>query len=393
MGPGVGAESTGTLLDDLENGVDIDGEAEATANIGVLEDLVSEVELEVDRLLAATDHHLDVVAEIELLDPCQWGAAGHHVDVAGFESGECRLVIGDHRQFERVDQGRAAEVRGVGFESVRGAGLVVDEAVGAGADRQRGEVGSGIADRRPDVLGQDRHVAAGELGEGRDRVGEPQLDREVVDHRGGLERRVLVHVMAIAPRTADVAEVLEGEGDVVGRERFAVVPLDAGAERDRPGSEVGRWFGSGGEPLVGSNLALVPEQRVVDQHDQVVSDRHVVGRQEGVEGALVGPDGDADQRYSVLVLGVRWGDQRREQEDEGDADDTGNDARDHPRPSTVPRWHSGSHVHGRVGRQPEPLDGSGGAGLSAGRVGGVASGSTAGVSAGGSAGDSPAGGA
>ncbi|MEL7207260.1 MAG: hypothetical protein AAGK32_03345, partial [Actinomycetota bacterium] len=76
------------LLDDVEHGVDVDGQAEAPADVAVLEQLVPQVELEVDRLLAAADHHLDVVVEIERFDPGQRGAPGHHVDLAALEAGE-----------------------------------------------------------------------------------------------------------------------------------------------------------------------------------------------------------------------------------------------------------------------------------------------------------------
>ena len=116
---------------------------------------------------------------------------------------------------------------------------------GAGAHDRRlvGEVvGRVVAvEAAPDVLRQDRHPHREDVGLG-PRAGDH--DGRVV---GGGRR-----LDALQRREEGLQLVLEhevvGEGDVVRRERHAVLPLDAAADRERPGQTVGRMSPARREP-------------------------------------------------------------------------------------------------------------------------------------------------
>ena len=125
-----------------------------------------------------------------------------------------------------------------------------------GRDQGRQEQGCWLLERE-----LDRKIA-GLFDDGRSAVGVP--------HPAGQGwRQILVQENILVP-----------EQDVIGRERRAIGPFGAFAQRDRPDLEVGRGFGSSRD--LGFDLAAVrreAEQRVEDHADVVVG----VGRAE--EGA------------------------------------------------------------------------------------------------------------
>ena len=161
MGPRVGSQPAGALLHDVEDVVGVEGEAQALPDLLVGKGGVSLVEREVDRLVAGATDDFQLLVAFELCSQVDGYVAGNHVDFVRLEGSVGRPVIGDDSKLEHIDEGRVEEVVLVGFQPVGGAGLVVDHAVWAGADGERGDVGSRVGDAVPDVLGKDREVTAG----------------------------------------------------------------------------------------------------------------------------------------------------------------------------------------------------------------------------------------
>ena len=157
--------------------------------------------------------------------------AERHVDVPRLEVHRHGVLVGVVLEDDLVDLGRALPVVLVG-DHARVAGLLVlDGLERPGADDRRVVlelVGGVLArDLAPDVLGHDRDPHAQDVGLG---LGQDELDGRVVDGHG------LLHVDRVGREGREVVldDVVVGEGDVVGGERLAVLPRDAGVDLEGP---------------------------------------------------------------------------------------------------------------------------------------------------------------
>ena len=305
MGPGVVAGTAQAALDDADYGLHVEGHAHGLAHGRIPEDRFAGVEHQVQRLHAVAGCHRDLLVLLHPGHQRRREVAGHEVEFTGLEPREGGLRVPDDGHDQRVDQRRAQEVVGVGLQAIGDARVVLDHDEGPGADRKRRGIGAGIVDALPDVLGKDRNVAAGEQLEGRHGILEGDLDGGVVDNGGRLEHRMVIHVMAVASRPPVVREVLEGEGHVVGGERGAVVPPDVLAQGDRPGTEVLGRLGAGGQPGLGFEAALRPEESVVHQHREVVGQRQRLRNDERIQVLLSRVQTHADHDVIVVLRGRR----------------------------------------------------------------------------------------
>ena len=174
------------------------------------------------------------------------------VEVARFELGD-GLVTEKPLDEDVLDLRGTLEVVGVRLELGVLVGLVLDELVGARPDR----LGRGELDRLDglrvgvleDVLGHDERRQVGQVAdEVRVRRIERERDRVVVDDLHARCDPIRIGVLFDAdhggPGVLRVARGIQEraadrERDVVGRERRAVVPLDARMEVERPGQAVG----------------------------------------------------------------------------------------------------------------------------------------------------------
>ena len=192
------------------------------------------------------------------------------VEVTGLELGD-RLVAQEALDEDLLDLRGALEVVRVRLELGVLVGLVADELVGAGADRRGGRErdrldGLGIG-RLEEVLRHDRRLGVGQVaGVVRVRRLERQRDRVVVDDVDALGlagARVDDGLRALdrLPRGAREADrrdqrAVDRELDVLGRERLAVMPVDALAQMERPGQAVRGDF-----PRLGDVRSRRPRQR------------------------------------------------------------------------------------------------------------------------------------
>ena len=143
--------------------------------------------------------------------------------------------------------------------------------------------------------------------EARDRFGERELDGRLVDDGRRHELRVLVHVVAVAIRPPIGVEIAEGEGDVVGGERCSVVPAHVVSHRHRPRPLVVGRRRARREPGFGVESALRPEQRVVDEHREVVAEGLGLRLEERIEVPFRGAQGDPEHGAFAARCGLGTG--------------------------------------------------------------------------------------
>ena len=305
MGPCVVAGSSQPALDDVDDRLHVESHAHGLAHHGASQMGLAGVEHEVHGLHPAAGDDGQLGVFLHSRDERCRKIAGDEVEFTRLEPGERRLRVGDHRHDQRVDGRRTLEVVGVGFETVGDTGVVLDHAERAGSHRQRGGIGAGVLDALPDVLGEDRQVTSGKQLERRNRFLEGDLDGRVIQDDRRFEHWMVVHMVSIAPRPAVISEVLEGECDIGGGELDAVVPKNVVAQRHGPCAVVlGRFSGSG-QPWLGIETALRPEQRVVDQHREVMGQRQGLGDNERVEVLLCSVQADANHDVVVILCGGR----------------------------------------------------------------------------------------
>ena len=157
------------------------------------------------------------------------------------------------------------------------------------------------------MFGQDRH-AAEELEERRENLRRDHPHREVI-HFG--HREVLAadaeQVVGGLVELGVVHDVVPGEDDIVGRERFAVAPAHALAQfegprllvrRDRPG------LGQAGAGLLRGPIQI--DQRGKEQADDGIGG--AIESNEGIEGLGTGAGGD--DKTPARLAGVAFGDER-----------------------------------------------------------------------------------
>ena len=229
----------------------------------------------------------DARLALELLDLRRDQVAGA-VDVAGLEVLQHGVAVGVVREVDLVDLGLRAPPAGVGDEMDVVVLLPLHAREGAGA-----HVGRGVRialprllgrDLRPDVLGQDGQPVADHVRLG---LGAHELHRVVVD-RGRLLDEVGVRGVV---RHLVLDDVVVGEGDVLGGERHAVVPLGVLAEGERPDETVVAHRPVGGQ--TGRLLALHRRERL-----GVVADERVVAEVPHLERRRL----VADERVEVVGL-------------------------------------------------------------------------------------------
>ena len=151
---------------------------------------------------------------------------------------------------------------------------------GPGAHRARVVESRGLGHVLPLVLGDDRLGADGEQP---GRVG--ALERELDARRIGTLDVGEESPHARAVECGEPPHQVEGEGDVLARERLAVGPEDPRADREPHGEVPGAPLVAGGQPgLVGPRGAAIDEQRLVDARGGRPPRVGVVT--EWVEGAL-----------------------------------------------------------------------------------------------------------
>ena len=256
------------------------GIAAAGSRVAVEADLVEAVGVDRARLDAG---HVQQLAVLRVEQ------AGGAVDGAGLEVLHHRVRVGVVVEEELLDRRRAAPVAGVGHQLHVAVLLPLHALERPGADvgrRVRVLVGGVLArDLGPDVLGEDRHPHGEHVGLG---LGALELHRGVVD--GG--RRLDALGGGREVREVVLVDVVVGEGDVLGRERLAVLPLDAAADGERPGLAVRRHRPVRGQArrvraLDGLELA------VVETHERVVGEVPDLERRPQV----------ADERVEVVGLG------------------------------------------------------------------------------------------
>ena len=130
-----------------------------------------------------------------------------------------------------------------------------------------------VLERRPvlpleDVLRHD--VDADVVFVGHEKEKSRRWDLEIDHHSIGIGRRGLIdgllHIDTPAHLGAEIAQGVEGVGDILGAEWHAVAPSNAGAGLDRQAFEIGRKLVAFGEPhisLVGKRAVI--GERLVDQ--------------------------------------------------------------------------------------------------------------------------------
>ena len=263
---------------------------------------------------------------------------GHEVDLAALEGVDQRFVVLEVLVDQLVDLRRAAPVVLVRLEPDDGVGVELDDPEGAGADRALDVLVVGLleGDLLPHVLGEDRQVDLLETDErlaGRDDNGggvgrldrldphllEAGVEVEVVieEGEGVVGRAVAVGVVAVRCLRAGVGGivgvdvVLEGETDVLGGQRLAILPLHALPDVIGPLELVVAHLVALGDPRRRLEPGSELEKEVVDVGDQPV----VGGRrgEERVEAGLRGRLGEADLEDDLLLRDDRAGRERGNQ--------------------------------------------------------------------------------
>ncbi len=187
---------------------------------------------------------------------------------------------------------RSAPVVGVGAEldELPRHPLLEDERPGPHHLGVRVGVDLRLADVLPDVLRKDvdrqvQHRRVWVLGD--------HDDRRVVRRGHRLQVRDVVAVVGLLRRP--VHDPVEGVRHVVCGERYAVRPLDAGTDGERPGQPVGRGLPRGRQAgHRGEVLRAVVRERVVAELEQLVRRRE--DADERVEGVHVLGDADGQRR-------------------------------------------------------------------------------------------------
>ena len=282
----------------------VDGEGERLADAQVVERLALVVDRQ-DRLaLRAADDHLKALVALELIETGEAVETRDGVDVAGEQARDLRRGIVDEAESRGRDRDLAGVAIAVPFLQRDGrAPAPLGELVGTGADRigairrralgfddHRGveaEVKQRVEARR--LEGQDDDVGVGSVGR-RDRLEEGFL---LIGRIGG--------------------GALEGEFDVLRRQRLAILEMDALAQLEGQRLGVGRHGPTLGEQRrdgeVVADLRQALEHIVVDD----VADRG------GRSGGRIEPrrlEGDAD-RDAVFRRRVGGGRQQRGRGEEG----------------------------------------------------------------------------
>ena len=234
--------------------------------------LVETVELEVVPVVVGVGDGLEVRVAFEGRE-LRLGQAPGSVEVAGLEVGDHGVGILIHEEVDVVDGRLGAPVGGVAHHVDVAALLELDGLERPAADERQFGVVAVRGDLRgnvlPDVLGNDRHPHALEVGLG---VRADDAHRSRVEGDRALD--AVSRVREVGHAVLD--DVLEREGHVGGRQRHAVLPLDARADVDRPGLAVGRDAAVLGgrksaRQIEGGLVAIaVAEQQVVVQRPDLV---------------------------------------------------------------------------------------------------------------------------
>ena len=221
------------------------------------------------------------------------------VDLTLLQRRDHGVRVGEEPVDDPVDVGILAlptPVVGVGLHGPVLAPVQLGEGVGPRGHAVGGLVGPQLVGRDVlvDVLGDDVHVHRRQLGIGH-RADE--LEGDVVDGRrlevGG--RGEVVEPLLV-PRAVDRV------GHVVGRERFAVGPLEPLAERVGPGQPILGTLPGLGQPRDGLEVVRrLVGQRGVHQVPDLVGRHRVPDRDIGRVDLLGDPDGERD----LLVVGPR----------------------------------------------------------------------------------------
>ena len=176
------------------------------------------------------------------------------VDLALAQGLDHGVFVAEDAEDQLVDLGRAGPVVLVGLEPEELPGLVLDEPERPGSHglvvvgEGEGLVGGDVL---PDVLGQDRHR---EAGHDRRRLADREDQGGVV---GGLGRGDVGDVAAVVGLLIGaVDDPVEGVRGVLGGERLAVGPTEAGADLVGPRGLVGGLLPRLGQGRLGGQVLL-----------------------------------------------------------------------------------------------------------------------------------------
>lgn len=189
--------------------------------------------------------------------------AGQHVDLAGLVGNGAGGSVGDHLIVDFVEIRPVLQpIVFIAYEMDEGALLPLLEFERACSDRRVvRRIGAEIA-ALIDVLGD--HRGRGDLHrqeEGTERLFENDLDRQLVDLLDFLDLRIGDQ----APAGMDLAqEFIEGEDDIVGAERLAIMPFDAALQVERIGLGVLGNLPALGERGQRVEFLVVAQQRFVN---------------------------------------------------------------------------------------------------------------------------------
>src|SRR5690625_1459598 len=247
-------------VDRFDDGFDVDGVVDRLAHADIIERLLLGVDAQVGggQRFYRNDLHVGVAAALEALRVDGFEGVSD-VNTTGLEFDRAHGALGDGAEDDLLGKNFATPPVVVPLEDDLVGGLPADELEGAGTDGDfRAVVIPGLGDS---LFIEDRGRVVGQVSQQRgERVLRIQLHRVLVDSLDALdevndERRRGGHLR--------VAQPLEGEDHIVGRELFTVVELDTLADVEDPGGVVD-LFPRLGQAGFQFEVFVLDDQRVVD---------------------------------------------------------------------------------------------------------------------------------